>query len=178
LWARVLRAIPEARLLMAPVPAGFARTRYRQAFAMHRVDESRIEFEGRLPAEQYQGLRRRVDIALDPFPMNGGSTTCETLWMGVPLITLTGERFSARAGTSLLTTVGLAQCIARSEDEYVEIAARMAGNLADLSKLRATMRERMRRSPLMDGARFARNLEAIYLQLWRERCAAPDALQC
>ena len=178
LWARVLQAVPGSHLLMAPVPGGFARTRYCQEFAQHGVDEGRLEFEARLPAAQYQGLRRRVDIALDPFPMNGGSTTCETLWMGVPLITLTGERFSARAGTSLLATAGLAQCIARTGDGYVEVAARMAGDLPGLAALRAGLRGQLRHSPLMDGAGFTRDLESLLRKLWRERCAAPETAKC
>jgi protein O-GlcNAc transferase len=174
-WAEVMAAVPGSRMLMAPVPPGAARERFRRLFGAHGVDAGRIGFEARLPPAEYQALRGRVDIALDPFPVNGGSTTCETLWMGVPLITLTGDRFVARAGTSLLATLGLADCIAGTHQEYVAIAQRLAGDRARLASLRASLRERMRASPLMDGARFTRNLEALYRQAWRDWCARSRA---
>ena len=157
---------------MAPVPQGMARERYLQLFAAHGIAPERIEFEPRLPAPEYQALRSRVDIALDAYPMNGGTTTCETLWMGVPLVTLSGDRFVSRAGASLLATVGLAQCIALDEDGYLAIASGLAADLPRLGQLRASLRQDMRKSPLMDGARFTRNLEALYRQLWREWCNA------
>jgi predicted O-linked N-acetylglucosamine transferase (SPINDLY family) len=172
LWARLLAKVADSHLLMAPVPPGHARERYLQIFAAHGIAPARLEFEPYLPPLQYQALRNRVDIALDPFPMNGGSTTCETLWMGVPLVTLSGERFASRAGTSLLTAAGLPQCIARDEFEYLAIAAGVAADLPQLAQMRATLREQLRRSPLMDSARFARNLDAVYRQLWRQWCLA------
>lgn len=171
LWARILSAAGNSHLLMAPVPPGFARERYLRLFAEHGIASERIEFEARQPAPQYQALRHRVDIALDPFPMNGGSTTCETLWMGVPLVSLSGDRFVSRAGVSLLTAVGLPQCIARDAAAYVATATALAADLPGLEQLRASLRGRMRRSPLMDGARFARNLETTYRELWSEWCA-------
>jgi predicted O-linked N-acetylglucosamine transferase (SPINDLY family) len=128
-----------------------------------------------MPQAEYQALRGKVDIALDPFPVNGGSTTCETLWMGVPVVTLSGDRFVARAGTSLLSTLGLTGCIAETHAEYVAIAQRLAGDPARLAALRASLRDRMRRSPLMDGARFTRNLEALYRQAWRDWCRPRQA---
>jgi predicted O-linked N-acetylglucosamine transferase (SPINDLY family) len=172
LWARLLGQVADSHLLMAPVAPGYSRERYQQIFAAHGVVPERIEFEPRLPSPQYQALRSRVDIALDPFPMNGGSTTCETLWMGVPLVTLSGDRFVSRAGTSLLTAAGLAECIARDEAEYVAIAAGLAADLPRLAQMRAALRDQMRQSPLLDGARFTRNLEAAYRQLWRDWCLA------
>jgi predicted O-linked N-acetylglucosamine transferase (SPINDLY family) len=170
LWARLLGQIAGSRLLMAPVPPGYSRERYQRIFAGHGIAPERIEFEPRLPSAQYQALRSRVDIALDPFPMNGGSTTCETLWMGVPLVTLSGDRFVSRAGTSLLSAAGLKECIARNEDEYLAIAAGLAADLPRLARMRAALRGQLRQSPLLDGPRFTRNLEAAYRQLWRDWC--------
>jgi predicted O-linked N-acetylglucosamine transferase (SPINDLY family) len=175
LWARVMTAVPGSRLLMAPMPDGEARQRFRRLFAAHGVDSVRLDFEPRMPQAEYQALRGKVDIALDPFPVNGGSTTCETLWMGVPVVTLSGDRFVARAGTSLLSTLGLTGCIAETHAEYVAIAQRLAGDPARLAALRASLRDRMRRSPLMDGARFTRNLEALYRQAWRDWCRPRQA---
>jgi predicted O-linked N-acetylglucosamine transferase (SPINDLY family) len=172
LWARVLHAVPGSHLLMAPVTPGSARERYLKIFAQLGIGAERIEFEPRLPVTQYQELRSRVDIALDPFPMNGGSTTCETLWMGVPVITLGGDRFASRAGVSLLTTAGLAQCVAGDAGEYLAIATALAADLPRLAQLRAGLRSQLQRSPLMDGPRFARNIEALYRQLWRNWCLA------
>jgi predicted O-linked N-acetylglucosamine transferase (SPINDLY family) len=170
LWARLLGQVAGSHLLMAPVPPGYSRERYQRIFAAHGIAPERIEFEPRLPPVQYQALRNRVDIALDPFPMNGGSTTCETLWMGVPLVTLTGDRFVSRAGTSLLTAAGLSECIAASEAGYLAIATGLAADLPRLAQVRAALRGQLRRSPLLDGPRFARNLEAAYRQLWRDWC--------
>jgi hypothetical protein len=175
LWARVMTVVPGSRLLMAPMPAGEARERFRRLFAANGIDSARLDFESRVSPVEYQALRGNVDIALDPFPVNGGSTTCETLWMGVPLVTLTGDRFVARAGTSLLNTLGLTECIANTQAEYVAIAQRLAGDPARLGALRASLRERMRGSRLMDGARFTRNLEALYRQAWRDWCRPRQA---
>ncbi len=175
LWTRLLTEVADSRLLMAPVPPGYARERYVQIFAARGIAPERIVFEPTLPMLQYQALRSRVDIALDSFPMNGGSTTCETLWMGVPLVTLTGERFVSRAGTSLLTAAGLKEFIARNENEYLAIAAALAADLPRLAQLRARLRGQMRQSPLLDGPRFTRNLEAVYRQLWRDWCLARKA---
>jgi predicted O-linked N-acetylglucosamine transferase (SPINDLY family) len=179
LWARLMSTVANSRLLMAPVPPGYARERYLQMFSARGISRERIEFEARLPSLQYQALRGRVDVALDPLPMNGGSTTCETLWMGVPLVTLSGERFVARAGTSLLTTVGLGHCVARDAEDYIAIAAGLATDLPRLAQLRGALRGKMQRSPLLDGARFAHNLEGAYRQLWRDWCRAQaPAIAC
>jgi protein O-GlcNAc transferase len=170
LWARLMREVPASRLLLAQMPVGFTRERYLAIFAGLGIPADRIEFAPRLPPDEYQALRDRVDIALDPFPMNGGSTTCETLWMGVPLVTLAGDRFVSRVGASMLSAAGLAECIANDEDEYLEIALRLARDLPRLRELRLTLRTRMRASSLMDGALFTRNLEALYRGVWRDWC--------
>ncbi|MEA2733899.1 MAG: protein O-GlcNAc transferase, partial [Humisphaera sp.] len=113
------------------------------------------------------GLYRRIDIALDTFPYNGTTTTCEAMWMGVPVITLVGKYHLSRVGRSLLTAVGLADLIAQSPQEYIAIAARLAGDNERRRQLRRDLRAQMRRSPLMDSLRFARNVESAYREMWK-----------
>jgi predicted O-linked N-acetylglucosamine transferase (SPINDLY family) len=115
-------------------------------------------------------LHGRVDIALDPFPYAGGATTCESMWMGVPVVTLAGAFGFARTGISLLQGIGLESLVAEDVDEYVEIAARLAADLPSLAQLRQSLRERVRQSQLCDGVRFCKKLEAAYRGMWRERC--------
>ena len=118
----------------------------------------------------YFALYRQIDIGLDPFPCNGGTTTCDALWMGVPVVTLAGRTAVGRGGVSVLRNVGLPELIAETPEQYVQIAAALAGDLPRLAELRRTLRERMRASPLMDAPRFARNVEAAYRQMWRKWC--------
>ena len=113
---------------------------------------------------------RRVDVALDPFPYNGGLTTCEALWMGVPVITCPAQTFASRHSLSHLSIVGLTQTIANNRDEYVELAAALANDLPRLAELRAGLRDRMAASPLCDGKRFANNLLHALRQIWRQWC--------
>jgi protein O-GlcNAc transferase len=176
LWGRVLHAVPESHLLMAPTPHGFTRQRYLQIFAAQGIAAARIEFEARMPLPEYQSLRGRVDIALDSFPMNGGSTTCETLYMGVPIVTLLGQRFASRTGASMLTAMGLQEYIAHSPDQYLAIAVALAADLPRLAALRDGMRARMLASSLMDGARCTRSLEALYRGLWADWCVSRPAV--
>jgi predicted O-linked N-acetylglucosamine transferase (SPINDLY family) len=111
-----------------------------------------------------------VDIALDTTPYSGGTTSCDALWMGVPVVTAPGIRPSSRSTASVLSTAGLAEWIASSPEEYVRLAVESARDEARLAGLRKTLRERLRESPLMDEKRFARDLEAAYRQMWRKWC--------
>ena len=115
----------------------------------------------------------RVDIALDPFPYNGTTTTCEALWMGVPVVTLRGDRHAGRVGASLLSQIGLTDLIADSVEEYVEIAVALAGDPGRLADLRRSLRPRLAASPLCDGRAFARKIEAAFRQMWQMWCEAP-----
>jgi predicted O-linked N-acetylglucosamine transferase (SPINDLY family) len=130
-----------------------------------------VDFSGFLRRREYLRLYQRIDIALDPFPYNGGTTTCDALWMGTPVLTLPGRIPVARAGLGLLSTVGLRELVASSETDYIRIAVELAGNLPRLAEMRATLRLRMQASPLMDAARFARNVEAAYRSMWERWCA-------
>ncbi|MCE9620020.1 MAG: tetratricopeptide repeat protein [Planctomycetes bacterium] len=114
----------------------------------------------------------RIDIGLDPFPYNGTTTTCDSLWMGVPVVTLAGRNHVSRVGVSQMSNLGLPEMIAKDLDEYVDIAARLAGDLPKLAALRASLRERLRTSPLMDIPRFTRNLEQAYQTMWKNHLGA------
>ena len=171
LWADLLLRVGDAHLLLATIPPGSTRERLLRVFVAKGIDIRRIEFSDRLPKSGFQALHKQVDIALDAYPCNGGATTCETLWLGVPVVSLAGEAFRSRAGVSLLSAAGLPQLVAHSGAEYLDIAASLARDRERLGQLRAGLRESLRASPLMDAAAFARALEAQYRGAWREWCA-------
>lgn len=170
LWADVLSVIPQARLRFAAVLPGGAQNRIVSILNRSGIAPDRIEFMPRLPYQDYLASISAVDLALDPFPYNGGTTSIETLLMGVPLVTLAGDHSIARGGVSLLSNLGLTELIAATPQDYVAIVRRLAGDPARLAALRGSLRERMEASPLMDGARFAHNLETLYRQMWRTWC--------
>jgi predicted O-linked N-acetylglucosamine transferase (SPINDLY family) len=114
-------------------------------------------------------------MVLDPFPYNGHTTSLDALWMGVPVVSLAGERAVSRAGLSQLTNLGLPELVSRTEDEYVAIATRLAGDLPRLAELRATLRSRMEASVLTDARHFARQIESAYRTMWRNWCAENPA---
>jgi predicted O-linked N-acetylglucosamine transferase (SPINDLY family) len=169
-WIALLETCAGSRLLLTGAPEGEARAGFAARFAARGIDASRVEFTGRLPLQAFRELHGRVDIALDPFPYAGGATTCESMWMGVPVVTLAGAFGFARTGISLLQGIGLESLVAEDVDEYVEIAARLAADLPSLAQLRQSLRERVRQSQLCDGVRFCKKLEAAYRGMWRERC--------
>jgi predicted O-linked N-acetylglucosamine transferase (SPINDLY family) len=148
----------------------------RAFFGARGIGAERLELACFLPRHEYLRLYHRIDLALDPFPFNGMTTTCDALWMGVPVLTLPGAMPAARAGLSLLSSIGLAELAASSEDDFVRLAAELAADLARLANLRATLRARMLASPLMDAPLFARNVESAYRSMWQRWCAAPSPL--
>ena len=166
LWSRVLRSVPGSRLLLL-TPEGEARQRALAALRRHRVAASRVEFVGRQPRLDYLRTYHRIDVALDTLPYNGHVTSLDALWMGVPVVTLTGKRAVSRAGWSHVSNLGLANLACRSEEHFVQAALGLVKNLPRLSGLRTTLRERMRSSPLMDAPRFARDVEAAYRRMWQ-----------
>jgi len=170
LWATVLEAVEGSRLLLY-CPTGSAQTRVRQWFAARGIPAERLELVTQTGTRlEYLGLFRRIDIALDPFPYGGGTTTCEALWMGVPVVSLAGKSAVSRLSLSVLTTAGLPELVAASEDDYVRIAMQLANDLPRLAELRTNLRPRMQASPLMDAPRFARNIETAYRTMWRQWC--------
>jgi protein O-GlcNAc transferase len=172
LWTRLLRKVPDARLLLVTKALGDTptRERFREAFARAGV-ENRVAFLGMIPHPELLAHYGEVDIALDPFPYSGGLTTLESLWMGVPVITLGGDRFAARHSLSHLTAVGLTEFIATDEDSYIKTASSLAGEIPRLESLRLGLREKTAASPLCDCPRFTRNLEESYRAMWRRWCA-------
>jgi len=169
LWARVLHAVPQSRLLLQSKELGdsSARGRTLDRFAAHGIEAERIELEGYSPRGAYLANYRRVDIALDPFPFPGGTTTVEALWMGVPVLSRRGERFLGHAGESLLHTVGLAEWVADDDADYVEKARAYAANVTPLAALRAGLRAQLVASPLCDAPRFAAHLGDALNGMWQ-----------
>ena len=173
LWAKVLQAVPSSRLLLL-APAGGQRGRTLELFVRHGVAPDRIGFLSRQPHREYLELYHRIDIGLDTVPYNGHTTSLDSFWMGVPVVTLVGQTIVGRAGLSQLTNLNLPDLIASTPEQYVQIATDLAGDLPRLAQLRATLRERMAKSPLMDAPRFARDIETAYRKMWRAWCARTE----
>jgi predicted O-linked N-acetylglucosamine transferase (SPINDLY family) len=171
-WAALLKQVPAARLVMAGVPAGTAQSRVRERFVAQGVAPERLELHDKMSHREFRELHGRLDLALDPFPHNGNTTTCESLYLGVPVVTLIGDRFVGRFGYHLLKTLGLTALAARDAADYVRIAAGLAGDLERLEELRTGMRARLEASALRDEIGFTRDLEAAYRAMWRQWCAS------
>jgi len=173
LWAAVLRTTEGSRLLLH-CPVGRTQSRLRQYFEGQGVSADRLELVPHTATrEDYLRLWERIDVGLDPFPYNGGTTTCEALWMGTPVVSLAGQTAVSRLGLSILKNLGLPELVASSEQEYIRIATELAHDAGRRRKMRSTLRDRMQASPLMDAPRFARNVEAAYRTMWREWCSHP-----
>jgi protein O-GlcNAc transferase len=179
LWSKVLHTIKGSRLLLQSKPLSDPRVAAATAtrFARHGIGEDRLILRGFVRGREAHLLSyREIDIALDPFPYNGTTTTAEALWMGVPVLTRRGDRFIAHVGESMLTTVGLPGWIARDDNDFVRKAVSHAGNLRALAKLRSGLRTKLVESPLCDGPRFARNFEAALRGMWQAWCSRQATL--
>jgi predicted O-linked N-acetylglucosamine transferase (SPINDLY family) len=175
LWSRVIKAVPGSKLILKGKGLAEESTRslFLKRFEDNGIGAERLIFINKiLSFTDHLAAYGKCDIGLDPYPYHGTTTTCEALWMGVPVVTLAGQTHVSRVGASLLTNIGLPKLIAKSPDEYVEIAAALAGDLVKLSSLRSGMRKRVAASPLFDGATFTANLETAYRQMWQTWCAA------
>jgi predicted O-linked N-acetylglucosamine transferase (SPINDLY family) len=171
LWAKVLSALPGSRLfLYVEEPARQAALR---TLAQGGVGAERVEFGGRVSRREYLERHLRIDIALDTFPFAGGTTSLDAVWMGVPVVTLSGGPTLQRAGVCIALNLGLPELVANSEDEFIVKASELARDIERLSRLRGELRHRLATSPFGDAARFARNLEAAYRTAWRRHCAKP-----
>ncbi|HTY04305.1 MAG TPA: tetratricopeptide repeat protein [Rhodocyclaceae bacterium] len=167
LWAGVLRAVPDASLLLKNkmLAEESLRTRTRDAFAALGVSPARLELLAWMPSQDnHLDLYNRIDIALDTYPYNGATTTCEALWMGVPVVSRCGETHAARMGRSILCAAGLPELVAQSDEDFVTLAAQLASDATRRETLRGTLRGRLFASPLMDEAGFTRALEQCYLE--------------
>ena len=174
-WAALLRRVPASRLLIKCPQLADTDTRQRIAarFTAQGVAADRIRMQPKTPdTAAHLALYNAVDIGLDPFPYNGTTTTCEALFMGVPVVTWRGDRHSARVGASILGRVGLADLIARDPADYVARAAALAVDTDRCARLRGELRRRLGRSSLCDGAAFARTFEAALFDMWARRGTA------
>ncbi|MEX2112344.1 MAG: hypothetical protein WD845_04120, partial [Pirellulales bacterium] len=167
-WAQLLREVPRSRLVILAHAVPSLCARVAEQFAAQGVDPERVTVLNRCPRGEYLRQISQVDIALDPFPFNGHTTTCDALWQGVPVVTLAGATYASRFGSSAHAQLGLGELIAESTQAYVAIAAGLAGDLARLQALRDELRPRMAASPLVDGVTFARQVEAAYRQMWHD----------
>jgi predicted O-linked N-acetylglucosamine transferase (SPINDLY family) len=172
MWSRILKSTPDSSLLLKFKSGSDEEIRqiYLDRFAGHGISPDRIATSDWLPSRQHLELYGHVDIALDTFPYNGTTTTCQALLMGVPVITLAGDHHISRVGSSILTCLGLEFFIASTPDEYVAKAVALASNKEALDKIRSSMRTRMAVNPLCNKAKFAENIESAYRQMWRRWC--------
>jgi predicted O-linked N-acetylglucosamine transferase (SPINDLY family) len=178
MWARVLEAVPGSRLMIKAKSLAdeSVRGRLLERLAALGVGEARLILRGW--QEEVGGqlaLYNEVDIGLDTYPYNGATTTCEALWMGVPVVSLSGATHASRMGRSILKAAGLGEWVAETAQGYVAHAVRLAGERTQLAELRSTLRGRLRASALMDERGFTRNLEHAYRQMWRQWCGEQAA---
>ncbi len=175
-WAAILARTASSRLLLKSWafgdPAGQASLRAQ--FADHGIDPDRLIMEGLSPRAEGLAAYNRVDVALDPFPFGGCTTTADTLWMGVPLVTQRGARWSGRMSHTILATMGLEEWVAKNMGDYIELACRLAADLPSLAPVRADLRRRLEASAFCDGPGFTRNLEAAYREMWATWCGRTD----
>jgi predicted O-linked N-acetylglucosamine transferase (SPINDLY family) len=168
-WVRLLEMIPDARLVLRGKALNdkSVRDRFAARFADAGVAAGRVDLLRKVAFREYFATYNRVDISLDTFPFVGGTTTCDSLWMGTPVVTFTGDRFCHRHSASHLITAGLAETVAPDLDGYIRIASELAADVPRLADIKATLREQMVKSPLCDAARFARSFEHILRLMWR-----------
>ncbi|MHB8453981.1 MAG: tetratricopeptide repeat protein [Acidiferrobacterales bacterium] len=181
LWCQVLDANPTSRLrIFRHLLKGGVREALEQKFVKRGVDLGRVDLWNEIPEKYRQlpaGLRHLgfyedIDITLDTFPWNGHTISCESLWMGIPVVTLFGERHAGRIGASVLHAIGLPSLVASSCGDYINIATRLANNTTELAQLRRSLREQMQNSPLCNGREFTLAVENAYRKMWRNWCGA------
>ena len=169
-WARILLALPEARLVIAGASEGSALRGVLAQLARNGVDQERVECIRWLSPAEFAALHGRIDLALDTYPFNGGTTTIEALARGVPVVSWSGRTGASRCGRTILSNVGLPELVADNAERYVATGVSLARDRARLSTLRTGLPGRVRRSPLMDEARFVAELEQLYRGMWRSWC--------
>ena len=166
-WSKILNLIPKSHLILKCRKLKHNKDYYYELFKNKGIDKERIQLYEHLPStSDHLELYNSIDIGLDPFPYNGATTTCEALWMGVPVITLLGDRHVGRVGASILTNVGLKDFIARDIDSYINLAVKMSANTKKLKEIRMTLRRQMQESLLCDARSFADNVETSYKDMW------------
>jgi predicted O-linked N-acetylglucosamine transferase (SPINDLY family) len=174
LWARVLARVPDAKMLLGHVPEESV-SELLERFARFGVSADRLVLRPRAGMRTYLGYHHEVDIVLDTFPYTGGTTSCHSLWMGVPILTLAGDTRTSRQTACVLGVAGLQQWVSTSGDELVEKAAAWAGNVPALAALRAGMRDQLRASPFARGDLVAQALQRAMRQMWTTWCNGDPA---
>jgi predicted O-linked N-acetylglucosamine transferase (SPINDLY family) len=169
IWARIMREVSGSRLLLLS-PSENQRIQIRRIFEEAGVKPSRIDFVSARSRNEYLRQYDNIDICLDPWPYNGITTTCDALWMGVPVVSQTGLTAASRAGASALAAAGFPELVADSPDRLVKLATDLAKDNSRLTQLRSTLRERVCASPLMDGPKFAASVEKVYREIWSSWC--------
>jgi len=172
LWTEILTRLPDSRIVFAGVPQGPIRDGLIRDFERAGIAAGRIATFPRVGSADYFRSFNDVDVALDTTPYSGGTTTCDALWMGVPVITVPGTRSISRSTASILATLGLSDWIAASPEDYIRLAVGCAEDRETIAELRRTLRGRMRASPLMDELQFARDVEDAYRRMWRTWCGS------
>jgi protein O-GlcNAc transferase len=172
MWGGLLQRVPTAHLAILAADAGGGDDPRVRELVGRGIAAGRMHLLGRCPYRQYLELHLGLDVALDPTPYSGGITTCDALWMGVPVVTLAGRTSVGRGGVSLLSNLGLGELIAGGPEEYLDIAAGLAADPQRLARLRRELHPRMEASPIMDAQSYTRDLESAYGQMWRNWCAS------
>jgi predicted O-linked N-acetylglucosamine transferase (SPINDLY family) len=172
-WAEVLRGVSDSRMLILAKVNPPLKAYVKDSFQKLGIDPDRVELCSFRPTREYLELRGLVDITLDTFPFNGHTTTCDTLWQGVPVVALAGDTYCSRFGSSALVNLRLESLIATSTQQYIQIATELAHDRPRLAQMRAKLRDTMRSSIITDAKRFTRNLEAAYRQMWADWCSGP-----
>jgi predicted O-linked N-acetylglucosamine transferase (SPINDLY family) len=170
-WFTILARVPHSRLLVLAYRGGYLERSLHERARGLGIDPSRVELADKCSPIDFLRLIARADVALDPFPFNGHTTTCDSLWMGVPVVMLEGATYASRFGGTALMNLGLEDLIAHSVPEYIDRAAGLAGDLERLTELRTSLRARMAASVLLDHQGFTRHVEAAYRQMWLDWCA-------
>jgi predicted O-linked N-acetylglucosamine transferase (SPINDLY family) len=169
LWVKILQALPESRLVLQADPGSHQGT-VRARFEKEGIARDRLAFVPRSSRAAYFERYHELDLGLDPFPYNGHTSTLDALWMGVPIVTLAGRTAVGRGGVSILSNAGLPELIARTPEEYVEIAVGLARDWGRLAQLRRGLRARMLSSPLTDSKGYTAAVEAAFRAMWRTWC--------
>jgi protein O-GlcNAc transferase len=176
LWSKLLRELPDARLMLSGTFAADAGVRQRllARFAARGIQPERLQLLTHRPFGDYLALHHEVDVLLDPFPFTGHTTTLHALWMGVVPLSLVGQTHVSRRPLSILSNLQLTELLAHTPEQYISIGRELCRDLDRLAELRATMRQRLLDSPLTDAKTFTSNLKAAYRQTWSRCASQPD----
>lgn len=172
-WARLMHELPNARLILKYPSLGDSGTsdRCMRLFTAHGISRDRIKIlGGKRPRADHFAAYGEIDIMLDTFPYSGSTTTCESLWMGVPVIALRGQSYVGRISAGILSTIGIRELITESTDEYIQRALQLAASTDQLAAIRSSLRKTMQASPLCDSAAYTHEIETVYRDVWRQWC--------